>query len=221
MTDYTLSDTISHMFTTRSFTTGAPFTLAGSPVISAYPDGSTTQLTAGITLTADFDGVTGLNLVSIVASGANGYAAGKDYNLVITAGTVNGVSVVGEVIGRFTLQRSAAYTDLENATDGLSALKVLIDTIDDFVDTEVAAIKAKTDNLPPDPADASDIAASFASIASTLSTIAAYIDTEVAAIKAKTDSLTFTKALELDVNIQSVNDVTVTGNGSLGTPWGP
>lgn len=51
------------------------------------------------------------------------------------------------------------------------------------------AVKAKTDNLPGDPADASDIAASFSSIASTLSTIAGYIDTEVAAIKAKTDNL--------------------------------
>jgi len=55
--------------------------------------------------------------------------------------------------------------------------------------SQATAIKAKTDNLPSDPADASDIAASFASIAATLSTIAAYIDTEVAAIKAKTDNL--------------------------------
>lgn len=58
-----------------------------------------------------------------------------------------------------------------------------------YVDTEVAAIKAKTDNLPSDPADASDIAASFSTVNSTLSTIAGYIDTEVAAIKAKTDNL--------------------------------
>ncbi len=58
-----------------------------------------------------------------------------------------------------------------------------------YIDTEVAAIKAKTDNLPSDPADASDIAASFSAIASTLGTIASYIDTEVAAIKAKTDNL--------------------------------
>lgn len=89
------------------------------------------------------------------------------------------------------------------------------------VDTEIAAIKAKTDNLPTDPADASDIAASFASIASTLSTLAAYVDTEVAAIKAKTDSLTFTVANVLDANIQRVNDVAVAGTGASGDEWGP
>jgi len=44
---------------------------------------------------------------------------------------------------------------------------------------------------------------------------------DVDAIKTKTDQLTFTKANELDVNIQSVNDVTVTGTGAVGDEWGP
>lgn len=43
----------------------------------------------------------------------------------------------------------------------------------------------------------------------------------IAAIQAKTDSLTFTKANELDSNLQSVNDVTVSGTGAAGDEWGP
>lgn len=39
-------------------------------------------------------------------------------------------------------------TDLDNATDGLGALKALIDTVDGVAD----AIKSKTDNLPASPA---------------------------------------------------------------------
>lgn len=50
-----------------------------------------------------------------------------------------------------------------------------VDTIDDFLDTEVAAIKAKTDNLPADPADAS-------TIATATSTIQAGVDATNAAI---------------------------------------
>jgi hypothetical protein len=71
------------------------------------------------------------------------------------------------------------------------ALKV----IDDFLDTEVAAIKAKTDNLPSDPADQSAVEAAITAAtsglatASALSTLSGYVDTEVAAIKAKTDNL--------------------------------
>lgn len=112
--DIRLGETIDIKFTSRRFTTGAPFTLAGSPVISAYPDNSTTQLTAGITLSVDFDSVTGLNNVRVVASGGNGYAAGN-YALVITTGTVDSVSVVGEVIGSFSIDKRSAPTAIENA----------------------------------------------------------------------------------------------------------
>jgi hypothetical protein len=42
----------------------------------------------------------------------------------------------------------------------------------------------------------------------------------ITAIKTKTDQLAFTKANELDANIQSVNDVTVSGTGATGDEWG-
>lgn len=131
--DYTVGDTLYFLFTTRRFTTGAPFTLAGTPVISAYENEGLTQITAGVSLGVDHDGVTGLNLCTVVASGANGFESGKDYHLVITTGTVDSVSVVGEVVGRFTLQRSAAAVDLANGTDGLGAIKT--DTAAILVDT--------------------------------------------------------------------------------------
>lgn len=56
-------------------------------------------------------------------------------------------------------------------------------------DATATAIKAKTDALPSDPADASDIASSFATVNSKLDAIDDFVDTEVAAIKAKTDNL--------------------------------
>jgi hypothetical protein len=61
------------------------------------------------------------------------------------------------------------------------------------------AVKAKTDNLPSDPADASDISAAFGIVNGNLSTIAGYIDTEVAAIKAKTDNLPANPAAVTDI----------------------
>jgi len=106
--DIALGSTIDIKFTTRRFSTGAPYTLAGTPVISAYPDNSTTQLTAGITLTADFDTVTGLNNVRVVATSGNGYATATNYTLVITTGTVDSVSVVGECVGSFSIENRSA-----------------------------------------------------------------------------------------------------------------
>src|SRR5688572_23135963 len=100
--DFRLGETFDTKFCTVT-TTGAPTQLAGSPVISAYPGNSTTQITAGITLSVDFDSRTGLNNVRVVATSGNGYAFGTNVALVITTGTVNSVSVVGEVVGSFSI----------------------------------------------------------------------------------------------------------------------
>lgn len=104
MRDYALGTTFDVKFTTRRFSTGAPFTLAGSPAVAAYVDNDLTEITAGITLTVDFDSRTGLNNVRVVATGGNGYATAKNYALVLTAGTVDSVSVVGEVVGEFSIE---------------------------------------------------------------------------------------------------------------------
>lgn len=48
----------------------------------------------------------------------------------------------------------------------------------------------------------------------------AAVKTVVDAVKVQTDKLTFTVANQVDANIQYVNDVALTGDGSA-TPWGP
>lgn len=183
--DIRLGDTIDVKFNTFD-TDGAPITLAGTPAVAAYVGNGTTEITAGITLTVDFDSRTGCHNLRVVASGGNGFAAGTNVSLVITQGTVDGVSVVGAEIGSFSIENRSAFSVVGNGTYGNSALKSLIDTVDDYldtevaailaaVDTEVAAIKAKTDNLPSDPADASDIASSFSTVNGTLSTISGLV----------------------------------------------
>jgi len=88
------------------------------------------------------------------------------YYLNLTAGEVNYDYIGIQVKSSECLTQSILIN---------TRLKEAVDTVDDYVDTEVAAIKAKTDNLPADPADDSDID-------SQLATIAGYIDTEVADI---------------------------------------
>lgn len=145
--DITLGDTVDLKFSTVG-TTGAPTTLAGTPVVSAYVGNSTTQITAGITLTVDFDAVTGLHNVRVVASGANGFASQTNVDLVITTGTVGGTSVVGYVIGSFSI---------ENRSTQALATAANLAVVAGYLDTEIAAIKAKTDNLPAAPAAVGDI----------------------------------------------------------------
>lgn len=51
---------------------------------------------------------TGLNNVRVVATGANGYLTATNYSLVITTGTVGGTSVVGYVVGSFSIEKRSA-----------------------------------------------------------------------------------------------------------------
>ena len=95
--------TLNYKFTTRT-TAGVPYALEGSPVVSIYKANSATQITAGITLTVDFDSVTGLNNILVDLSADAAYVTDAIYHMVITTGTVNGVPVVGEVIETFSIE---------------------------------------------------------------------------------------------------------------------
>jgi hypothetical protein len=120
---------------------GTPATLSGTPAISVYKANGTTQSTAGITLTADFDSVTGLNNVLIDLSADAFYAVANDYSVVITTGTVDSVSVVGTVLAHFSIENrfnevdvtkisgdSTAADNLESACDNYSATRGLAGT---------------------------------------------------------------------------------------------
>jgi len=143
--DYALESTFDVKFTSRIFATGVPGTLAGSPVVEIYEDNGTTQITAAETLTVDFDSVTGLNNLRIVATAANGFEAGKSYSAVISAGTVSSVSVVGEVVCNFTLGRitiNAASVDavLDEAMSGHTTAGSLGLFLNDQYDLAVTGI---------------------------------------------------------------------------------
>lgn len=114
--DFDTSTVVYGKFTTFRPSTGAAFTLGGTPALSVYKDNSTTQSTTGVTLTADFDSVTGLNHFAIDTS-ADGtfYSAGSFFDIVITTGTVDSVSVVGSVVASFTIRKNSA---LKPATAG-------------------------------------------------------------------------------------------------------
>src|SRR5262245_24519423 len=100
--DFNLGSTVRVKFNTRD-STGAASAL-GSGTVAAYVDGGTREITAGVTLTASFDSRTGLNQVAVTATSGNGFSAGTDIDLVLTAGTVNGISVSPEIVGSFSLE---------------------------------------------------------------------------------------------------------------------
>ena len=139
---------------------GASITRATNGTVSVYKANGTTQSTSGVTDTEDFDTLTGIHHCRIdTSSDGTFYAAGSEFSVVLSAATIDG-QTVNAVLAHFSIERSGGpLALLKSGTYGLSALKTLIDAVDDYVDTEmaavlaavdteVAAIKTKTDYLP-------------------------------------------------------------------------
>lgn len=233
MPDFTLADTRYFMFFTAT-AADVPTTLLGTPIVSAYEDDSVTQITAGITLGVDHDSVTGLNLLTIVATGANGYEAGKQYNLVVTTGTVDSVSWIGRVVATFSLTAEAASVDLANGTDGLGALKaetaaILDDTdlIDDGtsglakIATDVAAILDDTDLIDDGTSGLAKIAIDVAAALVDTVDLQAQIGTAGAGL---TDLGGMSTEMKAEVNVEVLdvsNTDTITLPGQEAPPLAP
>jgi hypothetical protein len=115
--DFTPGRTVRKPFNTRQGS-GGLVTLAGTPAAAVYRDAGTTESTAGVTLTVDFDARTGLHLVAVDTS-ADGtfYAAGHDFAIVLTAGTVAGTSVANEVLAEFSLANRSIAVDASGRVD--------------------------------------------------------------------------------------------------------
>ena len=150
---------------------------------------------SAIILTGKGTGQAALKLTNTDTGGygidINSHSRGINVNT--TAGT--GLYVVGSNTGVYL-----------EGTSGQDINAGEINTIDTVVD----AIKAKTDNLPADPASETNVNANETKIDSLLTRVPSgaltTIDTVVDAIKAKTDSLTFTVANQVDSNVKSISD---------------
>lgn len=86
---------------------GSPITLTNSPAVEIYKGNDTTPETTGITLTANYNSVTGFHQVKVdTSTDATFYAAGSDFTVMLSAGNLgssSGPAVAGFVIGHFSL----------------------------------------------------------------------------------------------------------------------
>lgn len=143
---------------------------------------------ANASIAADIAAVKNV-LPAALSGGRMDCAVNAMANNVITAAVIATDAIDADALA------ADAVTEIQSGLATASALSTVetnVITIGTYVDTEVGAIKAKTDNLPSDPASASTIAASFTTVNTKLDTIDDYVDTEVGAVKAVTDKLNTT-----------------------------
>lgn len=215
--DFAEGTTIRFMFNTTD-TDAAPIDIA-SGAVAVYKDSDTTPNTADVSLTVGFNGITGLHLVEITPTvdsdgipiEGNFYTAGSEYTVILSAGTVDSVSVVGMMLGCFSVENRYAVTSL---TSG---------------DVETACGTALTNYDPPTKAELDNAVSPLALEASLPNLdsdgnaiVGAIVDVDISAleekvdaVKAQTDQLLFTESSYVKSYISEIDGTLVNGNGSV------
>jgi hypothetical protein len=101
-TDYALNSTFDIPFNTDI--NGVLTSLTGG-TLAAYEDNSASPITTGLSLTPDVNGIAGLNTIRVVATGANGFSSGKNYYIILSAGSVGNYNAAGKLVGEFQINR--------------------------------------------------------------------------------------------------------------------
>lgn len=195
----------------------------GVQMVSAT-DGSAFTGSVSVAVTGD-GGTQGAGGGAAPVHEGNGYhtysptQAETNYDLI--GFTFTGTGAVPKTVQVFTTANLLTDVNTECDTaisDAALATAAALATVDANVDL----IVADTNELQTDWADGGRldliIDAILVDTGTTLDGKIDAVDTVVDAIKAKTDSLTFTVANQVDSNVQSINDVTITGDGSV-TPF--
>ncbi|MHC4388777.1 MAG: hypothetical protein ACYSX1_09230 [Planctomycetota bacterium] len=86
---------------------GASITRSTNGTVQVYKDDGTTQSTAGITDTEDFDGLTGVHNCKIDLGGDAFYAKGHDYSVILSGAVIDG-ETVSAVLATFSIENRLA-----------------------------------------------------------------------------------------------------------------
>ena len=188
-----LESSVTFDFITSSFSTGAAADADSTPSFEVFEDATDTALTLSTSSIAKRTGKTGNYRATFTVAAADGFEAGKSYNVVASA-TVSSVAGKG-VIGRFvahakdvdgvgladdsikasTFDESTAYP-LKSADTGSTQVARVgadgdtLETLSDQLDAK--ASQSSVDDIPTN----SELSTALAGLASTLTTIQGYVD---------------------------------------------
>lgn len=144
--DYKEDDTVHFLWSTNG-SDGESITRSTNGTVSVYKDNGTSQSTAGVTDTEDFDSLTGIHACTIDLSADAFYAVGADYAVVLSAATIDG-KTVNAVLAHFSIENrfnettttsmaAGVITAAAVATGAIDADALAADAVDEIWD-EVA-----------------------------------------------------------------------------------
>lgn len=114
-----VEDSTFYFFFTTTKANGVLTTIGGSTGIAVYINETTGGWGIGINLELDHNSKTGLHRVKIDTSADARFVPG-DYTVILTSGTVDGNSIVGSIVGEFSIGNTNRYPTITNIQNGLA-----------------------------------------------------------------------------------------------------
>ena len=195
--------------------------------VHIHKDGGTTQRNnaAGITMTINYDSITGNHLLTIDTSDntvADFWQAGHEYQVRVEGITVDS-GTINAWVGSFSIERAGgALALIKNGTYGLSALNALLA----HADYGLAKLVRSTTPANTLTVDANHLVAVPATQKVDVDTIKTQAVTCAAGVTVGAYVGQGTAAIAVDASgnaaadIKEINGTAITGNGGT-TPWGP
>jgi len=187
--------------------------------------GSVTIAAGGITASSFASGAIDATAIAADAIGASEIAADAIGASEIAANAIGASEIASDAIAAAEIAdgaidaatfASGAITATVIATDAIGAAEIAADAIGA---SEVAADAIASSELAATAVTEIQTGLATSSALTTLDGKIDTVDTVADAIKAKTDQLTFGVTNQLDVNVESMNTVTVLGAGTTASPW--
>ncbi len=175
-----------------------PTTPSIAPTFAVYKN-STTEITAGITTTIDYDGKAGFHMVVIDTSADAAYVVGEDYDVVFTAGTVDSKDLTRVKLKSFSLENrnvKANVTQVAGQTANASAAVTFPGSIASPTNiTQATGVVLSS----------AGIAAIFATLTNTLTTVGSVGKLIVDNLNAAVGSIPTTPLLSNDARLANLN----------------
>lgn len=119
--DFRIGKVVRKMWSSNAIA-GESITRATNGTVSVYKDGGTTQSTTGVTDTEDFDSLTGVHLVAVdTSSDGTFYSSGSDFEVVLSAATIDGKTINAALFSFSLENRSALISTTAGRTLDVSA----------------------------------------------------------------------------------------------------
>jgi hypothetical protein len=138
----------------------------------------------------------------------------------IKDGAITNAKVADDVDVNVKTITNDAITAASLHTDVGTEIGASVKTAIEVAGGSIASILADTGELQTNQGDWATATGFSTHSAADVKTAVEAAGSHLTLIKAKTDNMTYTSGTDLDVNVQKINDVSITGNGGTGTEFG-